>query len=259
MAVGEFNKDSKPDLALTSTDNGGTFVILTGNGDGTFSAGSAQSLYDTSKFSSNTQLRPFNISAADVNLDGNLDLIVAFDTTHAETSISGDLENLGLGVFIGDGTGNFTPDNAGPFLAGPFSSALSIADFNSDGMPDALVADNDAGNPTSYVTVLLNKTLPLSVSPQRIKFRSVTVGTSTSATVVVTNDTSAAEPLSFSLSGADPQDFSFRSACKPTLLAGAGCSTTVTFKPTTTGTRTGQLNVTLGSNNSSVQLSGVGL
>jgi hypothetical protein len=266
LAVGDFNNDGKPDLAVTSTDDllgnrdGGTFVILIGAGDGTFTAGSAQNLYDTSRFgSSQGQVNPFNIRAADVNLDGNLDLVVAFDTAHVLTNGTGDSINLGLCVLIGDGTGSFTLNGAGPFLAGPSSSKLSVADFNSDGMPDALVGNNDPLGPASYVTVLFNKILPLSVSPQSITFKSVTVGHSTSATVVATNDTNGAEPLSFSLGGADPQDFSFRVACGSTLPAGAGCTATVTFTPTTTGTRTAQLMVALGSNNSLVNLSGVGL
>src|SRR5262245_29474950 len=61
LAVGDFNGDNHPDLAVVS---GGSVSLLIGNGDGTFQA--------SLNYPVGTSL--FGIAVADFNQDGNADL-----------------------------------------------------------------------------------------------------------------------------------------------------------------------------------------
>ena len=67
IAVGDFNGDGNPDLAMTDHGNG-TVTVLLGNGDGTF-----QTPGETYQVGSS----PAGIAVADLNGDGNLDIVTA--------------------------------------------------------------------------------------------------------------------------------------------------------------------------------------
>ena len=136
ITVGDFNGDGIADLAVvvaTPTSGGGqaafppgSVEILLGNGDGTFTAVSAQSA---------TGVVPRAIAVGDFNGDGKADLAVV---NFFPTGIT-----LELTILLGNGDGTFTTaaPAEGPatgFL--PFS--LAVGDFNGDGKPD-LVVGND--------------------------------------------------------------------------------------------------------------------
>jgi hypothetical protein len=86
LAVGDFNEDGKPDLALAA--NGSETFILLGNGDGTFSQQSA-ALTNASSFA---QAR-----VVDLNGDGHLDLALACDGNVTVALGNGD------GTFVASG------------------------------------------------------------------------------------------------------------------------------------------------------------
>ncbi|PYV33591.1 MAG: sodium:calcium exchanger, partial [Acidobacteria bacterium] len=65
VAVGDFNGDGSPDIAVAD-GSVGTVTMGLGNGDGTFQAGPTLS----------TGQNPISMTAADFNGDGNLDLAV---------------------------------------------------------------------------------------------------------------------------------------------------------------------------------------
>ncbi len=67
LVAGDFNNDGKLDLAVAN-DGDGTITLLQGNGDGTFTQASG-SPYAVGQY-------PFQITAADFNGDGKLDLAV---------------------------------------------------------------------------------------------------------------------------------------------------------------------------------------
>jgi hypothetical protein len=262
IVPGDFNKDGKTDLAVASGANGGEVGIFLNNGNGTFS-GPNIFAYIPAGYGGGTS--PSNIKTADVNGDGVPDLLVTLNATHVNATCGyfpDCLEaNLGLVVMLGDGNGGLAVTPGGPFLVGGSSPGwVTVGDFDNDGMPDAAVLNNWVGY--TEVTMLLNRTLPVSVSPISITYASRAVGTSNSQTVVVTNDLSSTLSISsITLAGADPADFSFKSACGTSLKTGAHCTITVTFKPTVGGIRTASLVIADNAPGGSqtVQLSGEGL
>ncbi len=113
--TGDFNGDGIPDLAFN--DYSGHIGVFFGNGNGTFRPGPVLN-------SANTLGAPV-LAAADVNGDGNTDLLAA------STNASG----AWLYVYLGNGDGTFQAAVVSP---GPADAeGIAIADFNRDGKPDA--------------------------------------------------------------------------------------------------------------------------
>ena len=140
--VADFNKDGHADLAISERNGGTGFLVLLGKGDGTFLA--------PSSFAIPTQ--GFGLAVGDFNNDGIPDLEVTSPY------------DAGLNIFLGDGTGKFTPvnnpltgtlptANVGiPNFTAPTS--VAVGDFNDDGKADVIVALGLSGG-SSAVAVLL--------------------------------------------------------------------------------------------------------
>jgi hypothetical protein len=152
VAVADVNGDGKPDLLVGNCGPDGcdpsapgVVGVLLGNGNGTFQP---PMTYPTASGVT-------SIKAADVNLDGKLDLVVA--TWGAGLgSIDG-----AVGVLLGNGDGTFQATvtaDSGEAYAG----SLAVADVNGDGKPDAIVTNDCRSgclvNTGSTVGVLLNDT-----------------------------------------------------------------------------------------------------
>jgi hypothetical protein len=105
-----------------------------------------------------------------------------------------------------------------------------------------------------------NSTQPVSVSPLAMTFAAEVVGsTSKAQTVVFTNDESASLTIGkVALGGTDSGDFILKNGCGSSLLSGANCTLTVTFKPTASGTRTATVAITDGAGTQTVSLTGTG-
>src|ERR1022692_2670280 len=126
VAVGDFNQDGKPDLAVANRNND-TVSILLGNGKGTFlrvvnhPAGPS----------------PNAVVVGDFNGDGRLDLAVANEGPNT------------ISILLGNGDGTFKPPAS--YAAIVDSGFLAVGDFNGDGKPDLIVG----GSNSNAVSVLL--------------------------------------------------------------------------------------------------------
>jgi Flp pilus assembly secretin CpaC len=129
IAVGDFNGDGFPDLAVTN-ENANTVSIFLGNGDGTFTQPTG-SPYATGN-------APVAVGTTDFTGDTFLDLAVVNFTDNT------------VSILLGNGDGTFQPQTA--FTTGEGPTSLAIADYNVDGRPDIAVTDSTA----DAVSVLLN-------------------------------------------------------------------------------------------------------
>ncbi len=114
VTTGDFNGDSKTDIAVVNA--GGTVTILLNNGSGSYTASQVT-----------VGASPAAIVAADFNNDGKTDLAVA-------NSGSGNVS-----ILLGNGSGGFT---ASTVTVGTNPVALAIGDFNGDSAEDLVVANS---------------------------------------------------------------------------------------------------------------------
>jgi len=130
VAIGDINGDGKPDIIVGSNYNNGTIGVFLGNGDGTFTPAPDILL----PVGSNAYE---GMALADVNNDGNLDILVTAGST-----------NSGVYVLLGNGDGTFqSPINVGSVVQ---PNSLAVADFNGDGKLDLAMPDG----PNQAVAVL---------------------------------------------------------------------------------------------------------
>jgi FG-GAP-like repeat/FG-GAP repeat len=131
VTAADLNGDGNLDLIVANRGNiiGGTVSVLLGNGDGTFQS--------PANFAAGTY--PNSVTVADVNGDGNADLVIADDTSTGAAI-----------VLLGNGDGTFP--RAFGFPAGLFASDVAVADVNGDNRPDLIVASQANGS----ISVLLN-------------------------------------------------------------------------------------------------------
>jgi hypothetical protein len=147
MIVADVNKDGKPDIVLlTSNSNTGASSLTSylGHGDGTFSAGVNSTLAGSALVS---------LAAADVNGDGNLDMLIGASLAS---------------IAFGNGDGTFAANYG--ISIGQSTTAVGFADLNNDGRPDLLLATN--GNLVTSLnefgstsTTLAPTTTSLTLSP----------------------------------------------------------------------------------------------
>lgn len=187
IAIGDFNRDSKPDIAVANSTPGpiSTLTIFLNAGNRSFFP--AQNVPAGEN--------PKSLQAADFDEDGALDLAAAdqagttvslwrgdgaghFDARRtffvgipgasglAAADVNGDghvdlmaslytyrAENGGLNLVVlpGDGTGGFGPPRR--FPAGAYPTAIVVGDWNRDAKPDLAVANFNSANSSGEHTI----------------------------------------------------------------------------------------------------------
>ncbi len=130
VATGDFNEDGRLDVAVSGADQitGTRLAVYLGSGNGAFSL----------RYSVQGINRPFSLTIADLNRDGNLDIV-------ADTQREGGTQ--GITPYFGNGDGSFNPQSMlvtfHSFTGIQFGSG--VADFNGDGIPDIVAgAENNS-------------------------------------------------------------------------------------------------------------------
>ncbi|MEO7667611.1 MAG: VCBS repeat-containing protein, partial [Dehalococcoidia bacterium] len=180
VAVGDFNKDGKPDLAVPL--GSGPLAILLGNGNGSFGAATSFGGGPTN---------PSFAAIGDFNGDSNLDIAVTNEgdntltillglgngtfTSHATLAVGSQPRSVVTADFNGDGRKDLAVANLGSnnvsvligvgngdfgavvnFAAGTSPTAVIARDLNADGKQELVIANNaDTKFPLARVTVLL--------------------------------------------------------------------------------------------------------
>ena len=146
VTVADLNGDGKPDLIVANAGDNTVSVLLNTTAPGvTTPSFAAQQTFATGT-------RPLSVSVADVNGDGQPDLIVA-------NEIDNTVSVLLNTTVPGAATPSFGAQQTFAVGSTPFS--VTAGDVNGDGQPDLIVANFSS----STVSVLLNTTAPGATTP----------------------------------------------------------------------------------------------
>jgi hypothetical protein len=138
-AVGDFNKDGAPDVAVLSISSLWNLYILINDGTGALSLANTYTLHGPG----------YGIATADLNGDGNLDLVV-----FGKDPLT---EDWGYSVLLGNGDGSFQSPVFYPqdVATGSNFYSIVIADFNNDGKPDIAASLGGGASDNQSLVVLL--------------------------------------------------------------------------------------------------------
>jgi len=135
----------------------------------------------------------------------------------------------------------FAPNEPNPPQDLSAEATISFADNsnNATGTAAVMLSGTETGAPAPAV----------SLAATALNFASVNVGSSSSQPPVLLENTGSAalSISSIGIAGADPNDFAETNTCPlapaATLAAGGSCTISVTFQPTTTGSRTADVSI----------------
>jgi FG-GAP-like repeat len=123
IATGDFNNDGRLDLVTDSWGDNQVEVLF----------GDSRMLFKTpGKFFKVGNMPYQRLRVADVNMDGNVDIVT--------TNLEGDNAT----ILLGDGKGSFNESKGSPFPCGDSPFGLAIGDVNADGKPDLAIINSPA-------------------------------------------------------------------------------------------------------------------
>ncbi len=123
IAAADFNNDDRLDLVTDSWGNDQVEILF---GDSINGFKTPGTFFKVGKM-------PYQrLRVADVNMDGNIDII----TTN--------LEGHNVTILLGDGKGNFNEATGSPFPCGDAPFGVAIGDVNADGRPDLAIINSPA-------------------------------------------------------------------------------------------------------------------
>jgi len=120
LAVADLNGDGRPDIITVNDLIPGDVSVLLANTSGGFEAPQSHVAGPS----------PRSVAAADFDLDGSQDVVIAFEGK----SNAGNVVQL----WLGDGRGGLS--QGGQWPGGTTPKSISTADFNNDGKPDFIVS-----------------------------------------------------------------------------------------------------------------------
>jgi hypothetical protein len=130
LIIADFSSDGMLDIAVSNHGHASVSVFL-GKGDGTFSAAPG-SPFECGR-------GPYPLAAADVNADGNVDIVTP------------NLLDASISVLLGDGKGDFRTADVSPVAVDARPFYIAVGDINSDKKPDIMASHDDV----STITILL--------------------------------------------------------------------------------------------------------
>lgn len=138
IAIGDFNRDRRPDLATDSWGNDNVEVLF----------GDSADLFKTPGVFFKVGKRPYQrLRVADINRDGADDIV----TTNTEAN--------NVTILLSDGKGGFNEPSGSPYPCGDAPFGISIGDLNADEKPDLAIINSPAsmatGKGKNGLTVLL--------------------------------------------------------------------------------------------------------
>jgi hypothetical protein len=125
LALGDYNNDTKMDVAIGTTGPAGTIMAFLGNGDGTFGSQTNSTALGESD--------AYAIAAGDLDRDGILDIA------------AGNRNTLHVTVMIGQGNGSFS-NTIGPVTTIEGAFDIAVADVTNDGQLDVLTTHGFLGS-----------------------------------------------------------------------------------------------------------------
>jgi len=300
IKVADMNGDGKPDVVVVNCSaisgncngGGGNVGVLLGNGDGTLKP------VVTFAPGGNT---PFGVGVADLNGDSKPDIVVANCNSNVCGNAPGSvavLLNTSLGPTTTTLTSSLNPSNFGQsvtltatttgegFQVTPtgtvtfFDGTTNLGTSNLNASAQARLStstltvgthtltatyngDSNFASSTSSVVNQLVQGAIAQLSPTSLSFGNQTVGfVSPAQPVTLTNTGNIALAVtSIGITGANPGDFAETNNCGTSVAAGGSCTISVTFKPTTTGTRSAAVSISDNAPNSpqTVSLGGTGV
>jgi dienelactone hydrolase len=279
VAIGDFNADNIPDLAVAAFPVSQVGIFL-GNGDGSFRPSVN---YGTGSY-------PLSMTIGDFNRDGKLDMIVAgygagvvsvslqnsssFATQLVATSsapqpvtlsnTTGLTVNISSIVISGGDGGDFSQtNNCGSSLpAGGYCSVDVTFTPSQSGLRTASVTTTYGGLGSPLVVNLTGVGTVVKLSPDSLSFGKVQVGHGSAPrpTTLTNTGSTTLQIASITITGANNNDFSQTNDCPKSLGAGSFCTITVYFTPSQRGSRYADVSVADdgGGSPQQVQLSGTG-
>lgn len=132
--AGDLNGDGMWEIISANCSSGGaagTLTVYVNNGNGSFKTGVYYAAATETIDNTAANISPLAVSIADVNGDGNADVIVS-------NHDSGDIT-----VLLGNGNGTLNVPTVGYNTGGNPKTSAIVQDFNGDGIPDIVVPDDN--------------------------------------------------------------------------------------------------------------------